>query len=165
MTRDWLCEHRLVPCENYASGHCWWVANAEITGLCIQEAQRRVVAFASLHALPATICDGLTAEFTHKEHIAVAVHALRSWYKDGLLVLHAQFSIAWLFLTTGECRYISMPVASAWKAEHTWGCCDDVLTDIRADKRRPCGQLLTTWRSARMLHSGTHCRQPSTHHT
>ena len=119
VTRDWLCEHRLVPCENYASGHCWWVANAEITGLCIQEAQRRVVAFASLHALPPTICDGLTAEFTHKEHIAVAVHALRSWYKDGLLVLHAQCSTAWLFLTTGECRYISMPVASAWKAEHT----------------------------------------------
>ena len=63
----WLRRHSLAPHENFAEKHCWWHANAYLTGVSVAEAQKAVMQFARDSAMIVQCCNALMCDRMNKE--------------------------------------------------------------------------------------------------
>ena len=86
---------RLVPVENFAASHCWWLASSDVVG---HSPESLMAAVADSRILPPAVLQHVFAPITSTEKIALLVSILHHLYPTGLLICHQPALTFFLFL-------------------------------------------------------------------
>ena len=115
-SQTFLSSFDLVPCENFATSHCWWASAAMHAKKHIIDLMLNVLDHAQAsQGMPPELARTLLSPVTSTRQIAAAIPALRQDFPSGLLIVHGPGNGAYFFHPDLAYKFMPFSSASKWR--------------------------------------------------